>query len=905
MNSKITDKYTIKKHILSNPNLKDIAYSVLESSISKKSKKLGRKNLKFFPIETKNSFKGSDTIDLDAEEGRNINNYILNKLYYKNSNKKRKKKNKKLILQRSIELQIKKNKFEYLLNFPVKSEGKNNYKTNKIKRISQINIDDEKEIEKIDDNKYNTINNTRNIKKDFILSMNLFDKSHNKKNKELIHSLSVENFYNEMNKSFSSFNETLENIDENFIDKIKNSKRKKNLKDMIEKYKRFKSLTSLNVSNHKKKPRSLGLDQIEDNNIDKAVNRIKSSEKMYNFRNNYNIIEEDENENSENESIIKNYDSKNEKLKNNQNNNKIDNNNKTISFKNPNQKRKNRIIKTRMSKMENFTKIKNKKDLEKKKITEIKKESTDNNICDFNNVNSNACIKKFKNKYHFLNREKFYNKLTNNTINNDKDINFSLNYKNKIISPKNNQKKCINKINKFKKEKKHIQHDKNENNIKNKLLNNNLIDSINNNINNKIDNNNNNNNNLQNKNSYNKSIYNNYTKDFTKNKPKKVLIKKILKEGHYIIDDNSQDKILEFNHSLFDNSNKNNQKKINNMKHIRNYTVNLEQELIEKERHEEGYKRILFPDDYTKKNLRDKKDYSFNIPSKIINYKIKKNYTTFSPNNKIPEIKTSNNSHDKEKEESQKLKFSKLSRPAIVKKMNNKLIQMYSPSNRDLYENKYQNININNNLDHVIYIQSLNSPYLSPEKLKKYSNIEINKNSDYKNKNHSYHEISSFSGRKPSITSKTIYHDHNIYEKKIPFYKYNINTSKINSYQNLVYIKKNSFSSKLSSNSLKKQSLNSSKKFNLDNIKHYNSKESNNFKTNFENYKTMKNTYNIYNNINEVSNYDSNKSENKVENKIKYYKISNFMPSFDYNRNTVKKYSDYTTPKNILITFLK
>ena len=209
------------------------------------------------------------------------------------------------------------------------------------------------------DNKYKTINNIRNIKKDFILSRNIFHKSVNKKNKELFHSFSVENFSKEKNKSLPKFNENLEKIDENFIDKIKNSKRKNNLMDMIEKFKRFKSLTRLNTINPK--DIRLRLEQVVDNK-DKASYRIKSSEKMYNFRNNYNIIEEDENENSDNENMIINSNSKNVKLNNNNNiNNEIDINNKTISFNKINQQKKVNILKTGMSKKKHFIKIKKKK----------------------------------------------------------------------------------------------------------------------------------------------------------------------------------------------------------------------------------------------------------------------------------------------------------------------------------------------------------------------------------------------------------------------------------------------------------------------------------------------------------------------------------------------------------------
>ena len=91
MNSKSTDEFTIKKEILfSNPKLKDIHNSELESSMPNKNEKQDKKNLKFFLIKAKNSLKGEHNVYLATEDY--INNLILSKL--KNSKEKnRKKKN--------------------------------------------------------------------------------------------------------------------------------------------------------------------------------------------------------------------------------------------------------------------------------------------------------------------------------------------------------------------------------------------------------------------------------------------------------------------------------------------------------------------------------------------------------------------------------------------------------------------------------------------------------------------------------------------------------------------------------------------------------------------------------------------------------------------------------------------
>ena len=123
-----------------------------------------------------------------------------------------------------------------------------------------------------------------------------------KKRKELAHSFSVENYSGVLNKSLSILNlAKLENskiMDENFIKGMRDSKRKDNLMKAIEKYKRFKSLGKNNISNLNNSF-TLGLGNDQDKYKQKSI------EKIYRMKSNYNIIEEDENENSDNDTIKK------------------------------------------------------------------------------------------------------------------------------------------------------------------------------------------------------------------------------------------------------------------------------------------------------------------------------------------------------------------------------------------------------------------------------------------------------------------------------------------------------------------------------------------------------------------------------------------------------------------------
>ena len=88
-----------------------------------------QEKVQYFPITTKESFIGSKTIYLVAEENNSLGENMTK--YGKNNDDKRKNipsKNNNAILipQRSIEFQFQNKKFEYLLNSPVKNNKEAN-----------------------------------------------------------------------------------------------------------------------------------------------------------------------------------------------------------------------------------------------------------------------------------------------------------------------------------------------------------------------------------------------------------------------------------------------------------------------------------------------------------------------------------------------------------------------------------------------------------------------------------------------------------------------------------------------------------------------------------------------------------------------------------------------------------
>ncbi len=263
------------------------------------------KNIQYFPIVTKGSVTGENTIYLAAEDNQMSNNYLPkyeNEYSNKNINKKNKEKIISIMPQRSIGIKIQKSNFEYLLNWPSKKENekikeKNNVIDNENNDNKNIPIKEEEIEVENNNNKYNDVQN------DFISTARiLMARNQTKKRKELAHSFSVENYSGVLNKSLSILNlAKLENskiMDENFIKGMRDSKRKDNLMKAIEKYRRFKSLGKNNISNLNNSF-TLGLGN------DQNKYKQKSIEKIYRMKSNYNIIEEDENENSDNDTIKK------------------------------------------------------------------------------------------------------------------------------------------------------------------------------------------------------------------------------------------------------------------------------------------------------------------------------------------------------------------------------------------------------------------------------------------------------------------------------------------------------------------------------------------------------------------------------------------------------------------------
>ena len=208
----------------------------------------GKYNFQYFPIVTKNSLEGNRIIYLATQNNGNSNNFIMNEngnnyeyKTYKN-NKKLTNPNIILIIQKSIQLQIIKKKFEYLLKTPTKNieinnDNNNNLFNNENKVLRNSNNEQIKK--KI---------NYENIKNDFIsTTINLFDKPPKKENKELFHSYSVGNYGRVQSGSLPNFNMNLISIEDskimekNFINKIRNTNRKDNLIKLLEQYNRFES----------------------------------------------------------------------------------------------------------------------------------------------------------------------------------------------------------------------------------------------------------------------------------------------------------------------------------------------------------------------------------------------------------------------------------------------------------------------------------------------------------------------------------------------------------------------------------------------------------------------------------------------------------------------------------------
>ena len=372
-------------NLVSEQKSQNVNYINLFPCISEpKQNQQNQEKIQYFPITTKESFTGQNIIYLAAEDNHNINKTAQN-CDYNNSEKKENKplknnnNNNILVPQRSIEFQFQNEKFEYLINSPVKNEkesniNKDNNNKNNLDNLDNNSIKKEKSDE--EDSKNNNKNKESKNKKDNFVSTikNIFDKHKNSRNKGLVKSYSVDNYpQNLLNRALSNFNaklEKLENSDimkKKFLLTLKDSKRKDNLLKAIEKYKRFKSLGKINITD--------SLNNSFTNGIEQNKKRQKSIERIYRM-NNYNIIFEDENENSDFDTIQKAESKKNEKIENDKNNyEESDNKNKkseNMIYKEVKENIKENMEEIEMKNKENDKKIQKIKTLEKMKKFKIK-----------------------------------------------------------------------------------------------------------------------------------------------------------------------------------------------------------------------------------------------------------------------------------------------------------------------------------------------------------------------------------------------------------------------------------------------------------------------------------------------------------------------------------------------------
>ena len=559
------------------------------------------KNLKYYPITTNNSYQGEHIIYLAAEDDEK-NKLIKN--IKKKSIKKRNKTNKFLSFQRSIEME-----------FP------------KINNIST--------------------------------SKNSCDNENSNSKHQIKRSYSVENYTNVTNKSFDILGlnlKLLENskiMDINFINGIKDSKRKNNLLNALNKYNRYKSWGNINEKNN----------NIIILNEGKNENNSPKIEKKFDMKNGCNIIEEDENENSENDTI-----------------NTKKNNKDYVNKKNSYSKEKDIII--------NSTNIKGNLKLD--------------------NSNKEKSCQPIHNK---ISKEI---KILNQNINNNKIM--------KVLKPINNNKVISKEINKSSNEITNKIYQENKKYIKKSIQNEiNKIFKINNvdqnkklkiNINNNINNNIKINNNI--------NINNNNLKNISPKITKKILVRKIMREEKYIIDDKGNKKVIEINQSILDDkdNNKNNTKKI----------------MIKKGRYHRNSPRTKLINDINSKP--------------IINGYYRNNKSPM--NNHFIKSKTSCNSN---KKDNNPLKNNRIiiNSPFIY---NNNIY-----SNPNLIYNKKNYINRNNK----ILTETRTPPN---ENLSNYKISFINDNNNINN-NHAFHEIKKLSKKNNDKVAKTIYHDYSNEGKKV------------------------------------------------------------------------------------------------------------------------------------------
>ena len=215
-----------------------------------------------------------------------------------------------------------------------------------------------------------------------------------------------------------------------------------------------------------------------------------------------------------------------------------------------------------------------------------------------------------------------------------------------------------------------------------------------------------------------------------------------------------------------------------------------------------------------------------------------------------------------------------------------KQFQRNSPNNNNMYRRQYQNININNNLNHVIYIQNQTSPNKSPKYGKPIISSEIPQRNQFGNlinKNHSYHEINSISDRKANTISKTIYHDYSNLDKRMITNK---STTNIYNRQNDSIENQGQLSRNYSLNNFKNPISKTSKDLIMENMYIYSDK-SYKYEKNVSNDKMMEKNYKVFDRMNNDFNNKYNRNIIKIENKNKYHKRKKPPNLIKKNNNTI------------------
>ena len=240
------------------------------------------------------------------------------------------------------------------------------------------------------------------------------------------------------------------------------------------------------------------------------------------------------------------------------------------------------------------------------------------------------------------------------------------------------------------------------------------------------------------------------TNTITNLKPKEVLVRQILREERYIIDENGKERLLEVNQSFLPK--KINIKKLEYMNQLnlraKSKSIDIDDEIIKKERYRDNNRKILI----TNKNLAKMKSQN------LIHDQNKRSFINMSSYN--------NNT------------------------INGHVISTIKYRERPIILNKYQNKIDKINLIKWNEIKNLRNSFVHRnQEQEKNNNIGHAINNNINNNNHTYHEISSFSGRKQEVNkrpTKKIYNNNS----------YNINEKRLlnnNSYQQIKYHKSSNF----------------------------------------------------------------------------------------------------------------